>query len=160
MIKINKYYWLIPLIGGVLSLIGLLIPTWYSPPVWVEYWWLIGLIHHITGGNVIAMAPLEISIPSLIAAILIVLCSILIILNSLLKSREKTLTKNTENLWISMAIIEIAAVIFYIIGIQVGYFLHTDRTFWDIYQIRFGTIIPFISAGLTLTGAIIGKRIK
>jgi len=158
--EIKKFYWLIPLIGGVFSLIGLVIPTWYSPPVWVEYWWFIGLIHHVTGGNVIAFGPLELSIPSLITFVIISLSSVIIILNSLFKFRGKTLWGNTEKLWIYLAIIEIGATIFYIISIQIGYIIHTSLVFWDIYLIQFGLIIPFIGAGFTLIGAILGIKLK
>lgn len=160
MIGIKKFYWLIPLIGGTLSLLGLLIPTWYSPPVWIEYWWFIGLIHHVTGGDVIEFGPLEISIPSLIAFVLISLSSVIIILNSLFKFRGKTLWGKTEKLWIYMAILEISAAIFYAISIQIGFFINTSIVFWDIYLIQFGLIIPFIGAGLTLLGAILEIKLK
>ncbi|MFX0021325.1 MAG: hypothetical protein ACFE9S_03295 [Candidatus Hermodarchaeota archaeon] len=158
--EIKKFIWLIPLIGGVLSLFGLLIPTWYSPPVWVEYWWFIGLIHHVTGGDTIAFGPLETSIPSLIAFVLIALSSVIIILNSLFKSREKTLWCKTEKLWIYMAILEIITAIFYIISVQIGFFINTSIVFWDLYLIQFGLIIPFIGAGLTLLGAILEIKLK
>lgn len=160
MSETRNFIWLIPLIGGVLSLFGLLIPTWYSPPIWVEYWWLIGLIHHVTGGDVIEFGPLEISLPSLIAFVLISLSSVIIILNSLFKFRGKTLWANSEKLWIYMAIIEIGATMFYIISVQIGFFIHTSLVFWDIYRIQFGLIVPFIGAGLTLIGVILGIKLK
>ncbi len=160
MSEIKKFILLFPLIGGVLSLFGLLIPTWYSPPVWIEYWWLIGLIHHVTGGDVIAFGPLETSIPSFIAFVLIIVSSVIIILNSLFKFRGKTLWGKTEKLWIQMAILEISAAIFYVISIQIGFFINTNILFWDIYLIQLGLIIPFIGAGLTLLGAILGFKLK
>jgi hypothetical protein len=156
--EIKKFYWLIPLFGGTLSLVGLLFPTWHSPPIWVEYVWLLGLIHHVTGGNVIEFGPLEMSIPSIIAFVLISLSSVIIILNSLFRFRGKTLWGKTEKLWIYLAIIEIAAAIFYIISVQIGFFIHTSIVFWDIYLIQFGLIIPFIGAGLTVLGAILGIK--
>jgi hypothetical protein len=158
--NIKKYYWLIPLIGGVISLIGFLIPAWYSPPVWIEYVWMIGIIHHVTGGNVIDIAPPEMFIPSLIATLLISLCSILAILNALFKFRGKTLLRNTDNLWLIIAIVEIGAAIFYIFGIQIGFFLNTDLEFVDYYVFQFGLFIPFIGAVLILTGSIMGKLSK
>ncbi|MFX1240619.1 MAG: hypothetical protein ACFFA7_05170 [Promethearchaeota archaeon] len=160
MSEIKKFFWLIPLIGATLSLFGLFIPTWYSPPVWVGYWWMIGLIYHVTGGNVIEFGPLEISIPSLIAFGLIALSSAIIILNSIFKSRNKTLWGNPENLWIKMALIETSAVIFYIISVQIGFFINTSLVFWDRHLIQFGLITPFIGAGLTLIGAILEIKLN
>ena len=90
----------------------------------------------------------------------------MIIINSFFKFRSKTLLGNTEKLWIIIAIIEICTAIFYIIAIQVGFFLYTERTlygeqyFWVIYDIQLGTIVPFISAGITVIGAIIGKLVN
>ncbi|MFW9952117.1 MAG: hypothetical protein ACFFKA_18505 [Candidatus Thorarchaeota archaeon] len=156
MSEIKKKYWLIPLIGGLFSLIGFLIPAWYSPPIWVEYIWIIGIIHHVTGGNVLARAPLEMFIPSIITTVLISICSFFIILNALFKSRNKSLLIKAKNSWIILAILEIISMIYYTIGIQFGFFQNTGLNFWDFYEIQFGLIIPFIGAGLTLIGAIIG----
>ena len=157
---IKNYFWLIPLIGGSFSIIGLLFPAWYSPPVWIEYVWIIGIIHHVTGGNIFDNAPSEMFIPSIIATGLITLCSVVIIIIALLKFRGKTLSGNTENLWIILAIIEIGTSIYYIFMIQNGFFQNTGLIFWDIYEFQFGMFIPFISASLTLFGALIGKLIK
>ncbi|MHA2036383.1 MAG: hypothetical protein ACW98X_08105 [Promethearchaeota archaeon] len=160
MSEIKKYYWLIPLVGGFFSLIGFLFPAWYSPPFWVEYVWMIGVIHHVTGGNVVEMAPSDMFIPSLIASILIFVCSCLVILVTLLKSRSKTFSSNKENIWIVMSIVEISATIYYILGIQNGFFLYSTLNFWDFYEIQFGLIVPFIGGNLTLIGGIIGKLVK
>lgn len=136
MSNIKKYYWIISLLGGFVSLFGFFTPTWYSPPVWIEHVWMIGLIHHVTGGNVVEIAPTEMFIPSIIATVLISLCLVLIILSALLKKKDKRLLGNAENFWIMLAILEISASIYYIIGIQHGFYLHTNLNFWDIYEIR------------------------
>jgi hypothetical protein len=156
--EIKKLYWLIPLIGGILSLIGLVIPVWYSPPAWIENVWITGIIHHVTGGNVLDTQPPEMFIPSFIAAVLIYLCSVMIILNALFKFRSKTFLGSTERIWTILAIIEVSAAIFYIIGIQIGFYIQTSIYFGEIYEVRFGVIAPFISASLTLVGAFIGKK--
>jgi hypothetical protein len=158
--EIKKHYWLLPLTGGILSIIGFLFPAWYSPPIWVEYIWIIGIIYHVNGGDVLDILPYEMFIPSLIAAIAISLSSIIIIIFAFYTFRSKKISINVENLWLIMVIIETAISIFYIIGIQIGFFLHANQNFWDIYQIQFGLITPFIGASLTLIGTIIGKRLK
>lgn len=159
MSEIKKKYWLIPLIGGAFSLTGFLFPAWYSPPIWVEYIWIIGIIYHVTGGNVLAQAPLEMFIPSIITTILISICSFFIIFNALFKSRNKSLLINNEILWILLATLEIIFMIYYIIEIQIGFFLNTGLNFQDFYEIQFGLIIPFIGASLTLIGVIIGFKV-
>ncbi len=46
--KIKKYYRLLPLIGGILSIIGIFIPAWYSIAIYDENTWMWGLIERIT----------------------------------------------------------------------------------------------------------------
>jgi hypothetical protein len=147
-------------VGGLFSLIGFFFPAWYRPPFWIVYVWMFGIIHHVTGGNVVEFAPSEMFIPSLIASIIIILCSAIIILMGMFKSRNKKFLGNIENLWIVLAFVEIGAIIYYIIGIQIGFSLLTTLNFWDIYEIQFGLIVPFIGASITIIGAIIGKLIK
>ncbi|MFX0030477.1 MAG: hypothetical protein ACFE8B_14800 [Candidatus Hermodarchaeota archaeon] len=158
--EIKKLYLLLPLIGGVLSIIGILIPAWYSPPPWVEYIWIAGIIHHVTAGDVLDVLPIEMFIPSIIAVVIISLGSIIILIYTFFNIQGKKSLSNVENLWIIIAIIEIATAIYYILGIQFGFFLHSDQNFWSIYEIQFGMVTPFIGASLTLIGAILRKRIK
>ncbi len=160
MSNVNKFYWILPIIGGVISIIGIFIPVWYSPPPWTEYVWIIGYIHHVTGGNVIAKAPTEMFIPSIIPTILISISSLIVIVSTIVKLIGKNFLRNPENLWIIMAVLELCAIIGYIFGIQYGFYLHTDINFWTIYQVQFGLFIPFIGAGLIIIGTVLGKSIK
>ncbi|MFW9820065.1 MAG: hypothetical protein ACFFE5_10695 [Candidatus Thorarchaeota archaeon] len=160
MSEIMKFYWLSPLIGGFISLIGLAIPVWYAPPPGTELVWIVGLIHHISGGNVIAWAPIEMFIPSIIPTILISLSSSIIIISTIFKSIGKYFLIKPENIWIIMACTGLFSIISYIFGIQYGFYLHTDINFWTIYVVQIGLFIPFIGIGLILSGAIIGKRLN
>ena len=64
MTKIKKYYWLLPLIGGILSIIGIFIPAWYSITVYNENIWMWGLIEHIfPTGSVFDFLHAELLIP-------------------------------------------------------------------------------------------------
>ncbi|MBY9019871.1 MAG: hypothetical protein KGD67_02355 [Candidatus Lokiarchaeota archaeon] len=156
---IKKYYWLIPIVGGIISLIGMTVPIWYSTTVWVEYVWIIGIIHHVTGGNVLDWAPIEMLFPSIITTILISLSSVMVITSAIFKYRKKKFLGNTENLWIIMAILKLSAIIGYFFGIQYGFYLNTEIHFWTIYGVQIGFFMPLVGMGLSIIGAIIGKLI-
>jgi len=97
----KNYYWLLPLAGGIISIIGFFIPAWYSPLAFEEYLWITGIIHHVLpSGDVFEILPPELFIPSLITTILISLSLFMIIINYFFKFRSKTLLGNTEKLWI------------------------------------------------------------
>ncbi len=92
MVEIGKYYWLLPLCGGILSIIGFLIPVWYSSTAWDENLWIWGLIEHISpSGSEFTLSPKELFIPSLITAILILLSSSTIVIKTIFMVRGKTI---------------------------------------------------------------------
>ena len=160
MTKIKKYYWVLPLIGGTLSIIGLFIPAWYSITAYDENLWMWGLIEHISVGGVYDFLPAELLIPGLITAILILMSSIVIIIFALFIVRGKEIRISAEILWIIMGFLELCAVIIYIVAMDMGWYSYTQRInysihdFWRIYNFQFGMITPFIGAALSIVGAI------
>lgn len=163
MTTIKKFYWILPLAGGILSIIGLFIPLWYSITAYEENLWMWGLIEHISVGGVFDLLPAELLIPGLITAILILMSSIVIIIFALFIFRGKEIRISAEKLWIIMGLLELCAVIIYIVAMDIGWYSYTQRInypehdFWRIYNFQLGIITPFIGAALSIVGAIIGK---
>ena len=165
MIKVKKYYWLLPLIGGILSIVGIFIPAWYSITVYDENIWMWGLIERITVSE-FDFLHAELLIPGLITAILILISSIAIIIFTLFVVRGKKAQTSAEKLWIIMGFLELCAAIIYIVVIDIIFYSYTIRInypehdFWRVYNFHFGMITPFIGAALSIIGAIIGKLSK
>lgn len=161
--KIKKYYWVLPLLGGILSIIGLFIPAWYSITVYDENIWMWGLIERISLGGVFNFLDAELLIPGLITAILILICSIVIIIITFFIVRGKKIQSSAEKLWIIMGFLELCAAIIYIIAMDLIFYSYTQRIhypehdFWRVYSFHFGMITPFIGAALSIVGAIFGK---
>lgn len=161
MTKIKKYYWFLPLIGGILSIVGIFIPAWYSITVYDENIWMWGLIERITVSEFDFLYA-ELLIPGLITAILILISSIAIIISSLFVVRGKKAQTSAEKLWIIMGVLELCAAIIYIVAIDIIFYSfaqsigYPENDFWKVYNFHFGMITPFIGALLSIVGAIIG----
>ena len=164
MTTIKKKYWILPLSGGILSIIGLFIPVWYNITAFDENLWMWGLIRHISAGGVFGFLPPELLIPGLITAVLILIFSTVILIFALFIVRGKEIQSTAEKIWIIMGFLELCAAIIYIVAMVIGWNSYTLRinysvhNFWRIYSFHFGMITPFIGAALSIVGAIIGKR--
>ncbi|QEE16774.1 hypothetical protein DSAG12_02604 [Promethearchaeum syntrophicum] len=166
MTTLKKKNWILPLSGGILSIIGLFIPVWYSTTGFKENLWMWGLIEHITVGNVFDFLPPELLIPGLIIAVLILLFSIVIITSTLFSIRRKEIQNIAQKLWIIMGILELCAAIIYIVAMVIGWNAYTIRInynvhdFLRIYNFHIGMVTPFIGAALSIVGTFLGKRYK
>jgi hypothetical protein len=165
--EIKRFYWIFPLCGGIISIIGFFIPAWYSTTEWDENLWIWGLIEHILpSSSEFTLLPKELFIPSLITGILILFSSNMILVKTFYVARGKTIFGPTERIWIIMAILEICAAIFYIIAMQIGWHFYTQRInygeqrFWIIYDFNIGIIFPFLGSVLIIIGVIMGKFIN
>ena len=164
MTTIKKKYWILPLCGGIISIIGLLIPVCYSTTAYDENLWMWGLIHHISSGGVFDFLPPELLIPGIITAVLILIFSIVIITFALFIIKGKEVQSRAEKIWVVMGILELCVAIIYIIAMPIGWnsyairMNYTVNDFWGIYNFHFGMITPFIGAALTIVGGIIGKQ--
>ncbi len=161
MTKIKKYYWLLPLIGGIISIIGIFIPTWYSITVYSENIWMWGLIERITVGE-FDFLHAELLIPGLITTVLILMSSIAIIIFTWFMFKGKKIHTNAAKLLIITGFFELCIVIIYIVAITTIFYSYTqsigypEHDFWRVYNFHFGMIAPFIGAALSIVGGIIG----
>ena len=161
MTKIKKYYWFLPLIGGILSIIGIFIPTWYSITVYDENIWMWGLIERITVGE-FDFLHAELLIPGLITTVLILMSSIAIIIFTWFMFKSKKIQTSAAKLLIITSFFELCTVIIYIVAIAIIFYSYTqsigypEHDFWRVYNFHFGMITPFIGAALSIVGGIIG----
>ncbi|MFX1566956.1 MAG: hypothetical protein ACFFCV_01155 [Promethearchaeota archaeon] len=160
MSKIKKLNCLLPIVGGIISLLVFMFPVWYSPSPWIEYIWINGRIRHVTAGDVLDWLPNEMFIPSIITTILIALSSALFIISAILDYRGRKVFIKNEHLWIILALLELSTLIGYILGIQNGFYSHTNMNFWSTYEIQAGLYLPFIGVGISVLGAVLGKILK
>lgn len=185
-IKTNyaKYIGIVGLIGGILTLLSLLAPSFYaSMGVIEEYFWMWGLHYgSISGyGSEISFIPtiepieymLPIFIVSIIPAIIILAGSIkLIAISNSIRSGRKDI-KTSANALFAVGITLIIGSIIFIIGIDITmnnfieylvydpydpYYYIPD--FWTIYSPGFATIGPFLGAVLAIISGIASKTIK
>ncbi|KKK89262.1 hypothetical protein LCGC14_2734860, partial [marine sediment metagenome] len=185
-IKTNyaKYIGIVGLIGGILTLLALLTPSFYASMGGIkEYFWMWGLHYgSIPGyGSEISFIPtiepveymLPIFIAGIIPAIIILACSIkLIAISSSIRSGRKDI-KTSGNTLIGLGITLIIGSIIFIIGIDITmnnfidylfydpydlYFYIPD--FWTIYSPGFAIIGPFLGAVLAIISGVASKTIK
>lgn len=163
-LKNKNFFWIFPLLAGIISLIGLIIPAWYSKTSFKENLWIVGIIEHIFwDGSIFEILPPELFMPSLITTIFVSISSIMIIGISVLFIKGKKFLVKAEILWLIMGIIQLCALIIYINAMVTGFYNYTQRTdysihnFWAIYNFNFGLIFPFVGSILSIVGAIIYK---
>lgn len=182
MAGIKKYYWVFLLTGGIIAIIGLFTPTAYLNIRFIyegdyheydEYLWMWGLFYynHIETGNnhdselkFITDVP-ELFIPGIFSSVILGVTAILIIIVALCIWKGTWNFSTTKYGLIVLGGLFILSAHIYIVGAEMGFAAYKDRTmgvsvsFWEPRIPQFGTIAPFISGGLTLTGILIGKSL-
>jgi len=181
----KDYIWILPIIGGVLILISFFTPAYYADQIVIEgYYWMWGLYYVSSvgyGSDTLFIAteePSRYTMPiffsGLIPAVMILICSIMLIASSNAVRTGRRDIKNVENGWIGMGFMMIVASIIYIIAIDItmmnfveyqfeqayGYVPTGMPDLWDVYDPGFAIIAPFIGAGLSIDGSIASKTIK
>jgi len=174
-----KNIWILPFLGGLLSLIALIIPTASSYFLNEEYeltryFWLWGLFYgrlyiferfdtEIFIGVSIFIP--EIFIPALLATILIFVSARSCIKTALRFRKGERHFSEIKKSWLITGILYIISPIIYVVGMQIGFNLNQQRSggsllnFWQNHVPNFGIIAPLISGLLVLIGVIIGTVI-
>jgi hypothetical protein len=174
----KKYIWILPLIGGILVLIGLLTPVYYFSELGMgEYYWIWGLRYLDAGPYgehtdwIFELAPKEFTIflfwQHFVNFLLFLLFSIIILKSAYNAKRDDNLQR-FENKWLGMGIAFIILAISFIVEAEIimnyyfDYYFGMDVSFWDSYDPGFAIIAPFITGALLIVAKIaikvIGKR--
>lgn len=156
------YYSILPLIGSVFTLIGLIIPGWVSITSFGENVWMVGIIEHIfVPESVFSLLPIEVIVPNIISTIIIGSLSLITIVSLVYYIKGKNFKIKYEFFWFIVGCTEILTMVIYIISFVISfnnYLVQTNyyiTNFWEIYAYSFGLIVPFISSSLLILGAIL-----
>jgi len=172
----SKNIWILPFLGGLLSLIILIIPTasYYFSNESYEFtqnFWMWGFFYARyyffeyfkteTFLGVPIFVP-EIFIPGLIATIFILTSAGSCIKTALRFRKGERYFSEIKKTWIITGILYIISPIIYVVGMQIGFSLYQQRfggsllNFWQNHIPNFGLIAPFISGLLVIVGVILG----
>jgi len=158
--KSKIYYSILPLIGSVFTLIGLLIPAWVSITSFGENVWMVGIVEHIfTYESSFSLMPIEFILPNIISTIIIGSLSLFTIGTLVYYLKGKNFKIKYELFWLLVGCAKILTMVIYIISFDISfsnYLVETNyfiTNFWEIYTYSFGLIVPFISSSLLILGA-------
>jgi len=129
MANIKDYIWVFPLVGGILTIVGLLTPVAYLEALGIgEYYWLWGLRYLDAGPYgtftnwFFELEPKEFT-PFLFldffVHFVIFLIVALVILTSALKARKEGDIHRFQKIWLSLGIILIIVGIIYLIDTEI-----------------------------------------
>jgi len=174
-----KNIWILPFLGGLLSLIILIFPTasYYFSNEGYEFtrnFWMWGFFYaryyffeyfkNETFLGFTIFAP-EIFVPGLIATIFILASANSCIKTALRFRKGERHFSEIKKSWLITGILYIISPIIYVVGMQIGFSLNQQRSggsllnFWQNHVPNFGIIAPFISGLLVLIGVILGTVI-
>ena len=163
--KKKDYSWVLPLIGGILTIIGMLLPTAYfsySGTSWS--WWMWNLtVLSVSGygSESLFISEIDFIIPSMITSITISLSTINLLILSY-RTKKTGLNKRDFLLWSLLSSgTTIGVMIYYVSAMQTAFFdgliiqgeiFPAGYLFWQVFSPGFGVFLPFISAFLAVVG--------
>lgn len=171
----KDYIWTIPLLGVIITIIGILTPTTYRNSWGVEeYYWMWGFIYSYRPGYYLYTqffaGAYEMFIPSLICFSILVIILIVLLRVSI---KEKQLPGTSGVNIAILGILLIGLIIGYAISMYVGYNIYFQRAFpaewatmqsmgmdvnfWRTNTLNFGSIGPILGGICAIIGGIISK---
>ena len=164
-IRKKEYSWVLPLIGGILTIIGILLPTAYfsySGTSWTWWVWnltVLGVSGY--GSESVFISDIDFIIPSAITSITLSLCAINLLILSF-RTKETGLNKRDFLLWSLLSSgATVGVMIYYINAMHIAFFdgltiegeiFPAGYPFWQVFSPGFGVILPFIGAILAVIG--------
>jgi len=162
----KNYIWTFPLLGGILTIIGLLTPFSMEDGV---YSWLWGGNYFELGGDSYFYWTLEIYqdvplifISNITLFIILLITAIGSIIYSLMVWKTGDF-KRYERKWLYLGILFIIATIVYLIEFEIlmryyyKEYFDLDASYWEFFNPGFGLIAPILSGGIILAGFGINK---
>ncbi|MHA1933108.1 MAG: zinc ribbon domain-containing protein, partial [Promethearchaeota archaeon] len=161
-----EYVWLIPLFGGIFTIIAVLTPVASFDMMGLSWsWWMWALSVMSASGlgsESVFISDVGVIIPSSITTGIMIL-SMISILTLAAKTRTRKLdTKHFESSSIIIGVIQIGITIYYLVAIDLAFYggiviegvpFPAGAHFWEVFNPSFGIIGPFLSAFLAFTGA-------
>ena len=162
---IKKYLWLVPLSGGILSLLSVFSPASYLivGPLFTHFW-MWGLTVGGIGFTVTGISfslQIEVLVSGLLFTLFILICSILTIILAMKIKKGTRKVDELENFWISSGLIVILSSIAWIIMIEsVAIAPYHPPEWWGYYSLGFAVIGPFIAGALLIATVFIERYLK
>lgn len=176
----SKSIWILTLLGGIITLIGLITPAAYYSFSSVdfdynEFQWMWGLLYYDLfdynffsydyGFEFVIFAP-EIFVPGLIITCMLSIVAIISIVTAHnLRVENRSFSEDKRKL-ITLGILNFSTAVIFIVGMEFGFRGFKFRTigvpisYWENRIPLFGIIAPFISGTLVIAGVIWGIRIQ
>lgn len=173
--EMKEYFWVLPIIAGILSIVALLAPAVYFPTgmgVINIYFWLWGLLAiNLTYGyptinySGFVLDPMTF-IPSLLNSVILVISTIILFITANKARRSKINLKNLSYSLAILGILCIASNLIWIILIGISFPISVidsvlpgfssifGSSFWAVLSIGFGAIVPFISGSIAIISGI------
>jgi hypothetical protein len=168
----KNYYWIAPLLGGVLSLIALFTPATYINHYdfdyqWDFYIWMWGLTlsryyssyDNSYSSEILFMNDLSLLISSIICSLLVFIFAVILIRSANLNrtgKKEFFKARNGWYGWSALLIITTAVwMMLYEVINQMGYYLPN----WDTMDPGFGVIGIFLGAMISIIGTAISNNL-
>lgn len=170
MVDIEEFISTFPFIGTILILIALFTPaagySYSTMGVYqvFSYTWMFGLQYSYYIGYAprifFSGSPL-ILLPSIICTVIIFVASILMLISIFKIWKGNKNIEDFEIFWLILAIINIITTIFWMIAMELAYFLLSIRKFgfWGSYFPGFGVIGVFLGASFILFGIFMKRRV-
>ncbi|UCC20200.1 MAG: zinc ribbon domain-containing protein [Promethearchaeota archaeon] len=142
----KKYWWFFPFIGGILTTIGVLTPiasfdTYFS--IWM--WGLV--ISRSIGYHIEFIDDETIFITGISAALLIVVCSFVLIITGFLYKRAYFDNRKIGKLWIGCGILILSGTIVSLVSLDFyTYYGFFPYGIWDYLNPGFGAIGPIMGS--------------
>ena len=171
----KDYIWTIPLLGVIITIVGILAPTTYRNSWGVEEMiWMWGLVYSYRPGYYQYLqfftSAYEMFIPSLICFSILAIILIALLRVSI---KEKRLPGTSGVSIATLGILLICLIIGYVISMQVGYMVYFPRAhpaewaamqsmgmylnYWRFNTPNFGTLAPILGGICAIIGGIISR---
>ncbi len=178
-LKIHDYIWLLPFIGGILSLITLIVPATVIDKSYIIFS-IKGFIYiwgyAFISGSIVLVGTFEGSFfpedPIQVIGIVVIICIIIttgiITISASIRARDSKKENNLyEKLWFVLGMSMIILAISWVIGVDLMTRAEISRitsglieiNIWEIATVSYGLICLFLGGSLCIIGSIISIRL-
>jgi hypothetical protein len=163
MIEKKNYYWVPPLIGGILSLIALATPATYNSQMGLDFYvWMWGLAsisiydyYYGTYTDTTFTDNIGLLIPSIICSIIIFIGAVVLISSANMNRKSTRGLQRVKNTWYALSILLILTTAAWMIVYEVEAQVDIGMSWWETMDPGFGVIGVFIGASISLTGTVV-----
>ena len=166
MIERKNYFWVPPLIGGILSLIALATPATYISGmgnyIYVWMWGLASIKLYSYYGYITDTTftdNMNLLIPSIICSLIIFIGAVVLICFANMNRKGTRVLQEVKNKWYTLSILLIITTAGWMIVYEVESQVETGFSWWEYMDPGFGVIGVFLGASISLIGTVVSSYI-